>query len=46
MNESEAEQANEDPNLDEVFSIYDEQENFIQRKDEEHSLSKRIEDDA
>ena len=46
MNESESEEANEDPNLDEVFSSYDEQENFIQRKDEEHSLSKRIEDDA
>jgi hypothetical protein len=46
MNESESEQTAEDPNSGEVFSSYDEQEDFIQRKDEEHSLSKRIEEDA
>lgn len=39
---------NEDPeaDFDDSFSSYEEQEEFIQRVDKEHSLSKRIEDDA
>lgn len=35
-----------EPDFEDSFSSYEEQEEFIQRVDKEHSLSKRIEDDA
>lgn len=46
MTAPEPDREDSEPDFDESFSSYEQQEEYIERVDKEHSLSKRIEDDA